>query len=253
MATPRRSPTDLWTAIDMATEITDWPWHPQDGIDVQFILDDSVGPFSEEKYERRPITITMVKTEIDAASFLQKCRQEDSEAKGDKDHHGFKADPEKEMLGCMAEFATAKILKAFYVPSYGTYKSEADLGKDIEVRHSATGKLILRPRCRMPNGDVHKGDQEMRSRRFVLITNDREQFTAQGWIYGEEAFRVDYLEDFGKPDRPRCFAVPACHLRPINQLQLEIVLAAFDQLPADYQDAFMKRIDLRNTHPHFGV
>ena len=127
--------------------------------------------------------------------------------KGSKDAHGFKSHTlfDHTVISLGAEAAVAKLLNKYWSGSYDQYKNTPDVGKNIEVRHtySKPPKLILRP----------NSDEKMSDRHFVLTTSnvksgEKPCYFIHGYILGKDGMQEKYLTDFGKPERPKCWAIP---------------------------------------------
>jgi hypothetical protein len=131
--------------------------------------------------------------------------------KGSRDAHGFNAHSlfDHTITALGAEFAVAKSLNKLWSGNYDQYKKLADVGENIEVRHTRSNppKLILRP----------NSDEKMNQRHFFLVTSDIKAgeypcYYIHGHIKGEDGMKDEYLNDLGYPDRPKCWAIPTSEL-----------------------------------------
>ena len=104
--------------------------------------------------------------------------------------------------GAAAELVTAKWLGIEWSRSVGTYRHEADVGDEIDVRHTERrdGRLILRP-------------SDHPYRQFVLVTGTPPHLLLQGWIRGEAAMVPEWCCD--PNDYGGAWFVPARALEPI--------------------------------------
>lgn len=128
--------------------------------------------------------------------------------RGGRDRHG--ANPENiawkaDIEGATAELAVARALKVHW-PASVDQGSDPDIWPDIEVRRT-NPSLIVRP------GDY-------RERRYVWVSGWAPNYKVVGWIKGEDAMREEWLTDFNKPNRPKCYCVPKEELCSIEKLEL---------------------------------
>lgn len=105
-----------------------------------------------------------------------------------------------------SEIAVAKALGCYWPPSWNADKNAPDIPPDIQVRWTThhAGKLILR------DGDP--------AGRYVLVRGTTPSFELVGWLPSDTAMNALWLTNFGRPDRPECYAVPNDALNPINTL-----------------------------------
>ncbi len=126
-------------------------------------------------------------------------------AKGLKHAHGYKPDDlfDTNIISAAAEMAVAKYCGLYWDGSVDTFKSKADVGSDIEVRLSMMKepRLIIRP------GDTQGS-------RYVLVKNlwkqsSTPQFQILGYYrYSKRLMHDKWWTNFGKEDRPHCWAIP---------------------------------------------
>ena len=121
----------------------------------------------------------------------------------------FGANPESiawkaDIEGACAELATAKALGIEW-QALVDQGSQPDLMPDIEVRRT-NPSLIVRPGA-YPD------------RKYVWVSGWAPHYQVVGWIMGADAMREEWLTDFNKPNRPKCYCVPRgslCDLRTIQ-------------------------------------
>jgi len=105
-----------------------------------------------------------------------------------------------------AEMAVAKALDIYWDGSVGTFKSKADIGLNIEVRHSIKGpSLIIRP-----------GDQ--RNSVYIYVEGKLPDYEVKGYMTYEEAEenKEKYWKNPG--GKGRVWFVPPSDLHPITDL-----------------------------------
>ena len=140
-----------------------------------------------------PVTLTW--PEVVHAVLTGARRHYESTRKGSQPAHGFTGDSLSIHIdGAAAEMACAKALGLYWSAPVNTYK-DADLGEDIQVRlRRETGRqLIVRP----SDSDEH---------RYVHVTGTIPDFTVHGWIYGKDAKRDEWSQEYG--GRPPAYFVP---------------------------------------------
>ena len=128
--------------------------------------------------------------------------------RGGRDRFG--ANPEliawkADIEGACAELAVAKALGVEW-PASVDQGSDPDIWSDIEVRRT-NPSLILRP-------NDHK------DRRYVWVKGWAPAYEIGGWIKAGDGMRDEWLTDFGKSNRPKCFCVPRERLCKIETLTM---------------------------------
>ena len=125
-----------------------------------------------------------------------------------------------QIMSVAAEIAVARYFNLHsFEPRNGTFKDEADVGENVEVRYSEhnQGDLIIRPRDR--NKDY-----------AVLVTGTFTQLYLMGWHDVASAKTQAYLKDYA----PGCWWVPHSELLPMNELHMieEVAYASKDGVQA---------------------
>jgi hypothetical protein len=125
---------------------------------------------------------------------------------GDAKHIGKSGSWAWHVEGAMAEMAVAKYLGLFWSGTVGVL-GPGDVAGVIEVRQTDRhgGRLIIRPKDagRVP---------------YVLVTGFFGEYRLQGWLYGDEGRREQYLN--APNGRPPAYMVPQNELRPMSELVL---------------------------------
>jgi hypothetical protein len=106
--------------------------------------------------------------------------------------------------GAGAEMAYCKLADAYWTGSIGTFH-EADVGKDIQIRHTILkdGRLIVR-----------SGDNP--NHKYVLVIGSMPNYTIVGWIKGVDAKKNEFiLNPNGKGD---AYFVPQNKLNSLDSL-----------------------------------
>lgn len=119
--------------------------------------------------------------------------------------YGFKGDAiSTHIQAACAEMAAAKALGLYWCGSMAS-RSEVDIGRDVQVRHTEreAGCLI-----------VHGSDDDDHA--FVLVTGQIPEFEVVGWIRGRDAKRPEFVRE-PHPGRPAYF-VPQSALIDIHHL-----------------------------------
>lgn len=108
-----------------------------------------------------------------------------------------------EVCGAAAELATARWLGIEWSRSVGTYRSEADVGQDCDVRHCERhdGRLILR-----------RHDHPYRQ--FVLVTGSPPNLLLQGYCRAAEMMVPEFWRNPG--GFGGAWFVPSSRLLPIE-------------------------------------
>ena len=127
---------------------------------------------------------------------------------------------ETQIMSVAAEIAVARYFNLHsFQPRNGTFKDEADVGENVEVRYTELqcGDLIIRPRDR--NTDY-----------AVLVTGSFTKLYLMGWHDVATAKRQAYVKDYA----PGCWWVPQSELLPMNQLHMieEVAYASKDGVQA---------------------
>jgi len=111
-----------------------------------------------------------------------------------------------QIIGVAAEIAVARYFNLHtFEPRNGTFKNEADVGKNIEVKYNlqSDGDLTIR---------LNDRDADY----AVLVTGTFTQLYLIGWHDVATAKRQDYLKDYA----PGCWWVPQSELLPMDQLHM---------------------------------
>ncbi len=110
------------------------------------------------------------------------------------------------LWGCMGELAFCKWAGMPWKAGVNKFKTEADVGKDIEVRHRSKDDwdLITRP-----------GDDP--SKRYVLTTGEGPEIHIHGWILGSDGMQDKFRATHG--GHKAAFFVPQKELIPIEQFK----------------------------------
>lgn len=151
----------------------------------------------------RPV-ITLTQEELERAILVGIRRQRMSVKRKEKGvanpgKHGY----EMHLRGAVGELAVCKYLDVEWSASEGTYKAEADIAPDIEVRCSSLSPpdLIMR-------------QSDYPERRYVLTStiglqghDDIDRLIIWGWAWGWECLRDDFLTTYGYVNRPACWGV----------------------------------------------
>lgn len=110
------------------------------------------------------------------------------------------------LWGCMGELAYCKWSGQPWKAGVNKFKKEADVGKDIEVRHRSKDDwdLIIRP------GD----DPE---KKYVLTTGEGPDIHIHGWILGKDGMKDEFRATHG--GHKAAFFVPQGALHPIESFR----------------------------------
>lgn len=121
-----------------------------------------------------------------------------------KDQHGFNGDGWGiHIEGACGEIAFCKLMNRFWSPSVNTFKTEADVGEQYEVRTRSQHEYELL---------IREDDND--DRIFVLVTGHAPKFIIHGWKTGREAKRDEWQQTHG--GRPPAWFVPHINLEPIS-------------------------------------
>ena len=138
------------------------------------------------------------------------------------EQHGgsFEQFTESQIISVAAEIAVARYFRLDnYQASNNSYKHEADVGKNVEVKYSEhnQGRLIVRPRDR---------DSDY----AVLVTGSFTHLYLKGWHNVATAKQAAYL----KGCKCGCWWVPQDALAPMHQLHMikEVAYASSDRVQA---------------------
>ncbi len=113
--------------------------------------------------------------------------------------------------GAAGELAVAEALQIPWDATVNTFKSVADLSKNLEVRTASksTYRLIVRP-------------DDKDDRIFILALRlAPTKFRVVGWLPAHEAKKPEWLKDYN--GRPPAYFVPQDKLSPIDTLELNNV------------------------------
>jgi hypothetical protein len=143
------------------------------------------------------MNITLTELEIEMSGMVGLKRNLLAVMRGYKGKHGVDESKNWDLNieGACAEFAVAKAINRYWEPTNGTFKSGADIGKNIQVRRrSKAGHDLI---IRRDDNPEHI---------FFLITGSVPNFTVQGWIKGQNGMKEEYLQGYG--GRELAFFVP---------------------------------------------
>ncbi len=143
--------------------------------------------------------ISLTEQEIIQGSLTGIMRQADSVCNGRKPRFPEKYPGElllNHQFGALAEIAFCKVVDRYYSPTVNTFHVP-DVGTDIEIRYSNTGKLKVRE----DDNDVY----------CVLMSGNLPVFEYHGWIWCDDAKKDGWKRDYGN------FGVPA-YFVPIEYL-----------------------------------
>ena len=114
---------------------------------------------------------------------------------------------EAHLTGAIGELAVAKAIGVYAPLHVNQFRGmQADLGKDIEVRHrrSREHQLIIR-----------EGDSD--ERKYVLSRGTPPEIELVGWISGKDGKRKEFLADYG--NYGMAYFVPDSNLYPMETLK----------------------------------
>lgn len=111
------------------------------------------------------------------------------------------------IVGCIGEIAVAKGLNIQWDRSVGTYKNQADLSGNIEVRHRSNPEFQLIVRDNDKDDSIYVLSRGMPPGAIEIV----------GWIYGHMAKKEEYKKDPGGYGRPAYF-VPDNILQPMENM-----------------------------------
>lgn len=111
------------------------------------------------------------------------------------------------IVGCIGELAVAKVLNITWNRSVGTYKSQADLGGRLEVRHRSNPEFQLIIRDNDKDDSIYILSRGMPPGAIEIV----------GWIYGHMGKKEEYKKDPGGYGRPAYF-IPDNVLQPMESL-----------------------------------
>lgn len=114
----------------------------------------------------------------------------------------------KHIIGCVGELAVAKVIGVSWTGSVDTFKTEADLGSNIQVRHRSNPAYDLIVRENDNDDDI-----------FILSRGmPPGAIEISGWIRGRDAKKKEWIRDFGNFGKPSYF-VDCAHLQPMEDLK----------------------------------
>lgn len=121
-----------------------------------------------------------------------------------------------EIEGAVAELVVAKTLDRYWDGSVNRFKSDGDIGKMIQVRHTREHhhRLIVRP-------------DDADDKPFVLVTGCNLVYRVPGWILGRDAKRAEWRE--APVNRPPAYFVKTTDLKPISELNQYIGLINLEE------------------------
>lgn len=125
-----------------------------------------------------------------------------------------------QIIGVAAEIAVARYFNLHsFKPRNGTFKDEADVGQNVEVKYNleSTGDLTIRPNDR----DIDYA---------VLVTGSFTHLNLIGWHDVATARQAAYVKDYA----PGCWWVPQSALAPMDQLHMieEVAYASQNRVQA---------------------
>lgn len=117
----------------------------------------------------------------------------------------------KDICAAGAEVAVAKFLNAYWPFSINTFKSGADVGRNIEVRlvGELHHRLVVRP-------------DDPSERWYVLVRGKFPDYEVAGYLKGLEAKQSCWLTDAGKTAEPQCYMVPNDRLKQLRAAPFEV-------------------------------
>ena len=112
------------------------------------------------------------------------------------------------IIGAMAEMAVAKAYGKWFIPRLNTFHNESDVFEDIEVRGTprSDGSLIIR-------------DNDMDTRRFILVVVTDMECELVGWCYGYEKTKLGTVRD--PNSKAPAYFIPQSNLRKMDDFILD--------------------------------
>lgn len=155
------------------------------------------------------VKVELAKYEMSMAAGVAMRRQIDAVYAGRVDTVNTKSFSEgmsAHLLGSIGELSVAKALGIYWSGGVNTFRNEADIAHDVEVRHrsSHSWDLIIRT-------------EDLDKKYYVLSTGDGPGIIVHGYIQGLLAKDVRWVRTYGGK-RPAYF-VPSDELRDINELR----------------------------------
>lgn len=152
------------------------------------------------------IAVTLDPVDLAYGWDLGKWRSITSIRNGDRDKRGAAHGADGltiHLQGALAEVAVARFLRRPLPTGIGVFHTEPDLPPDVEVRWRSRDDwdLIVR-------------DDDSPDYRFVLVTGHAPTFHLQGWTWGRDARRDEWIRNYGGHG-PAWF-VPASALQPLG-------------------------------------
>lgn len=111
----------------------------------------------------------------------------------------------------LAELAVAKVLGVYWPGTYNTFKTKADIGENIEVRHGTYGRKLI----------VRQDDHDTSS--YVLAVGLAPTYVVHGWLLGKDCKKKKYLQDPG--NRGPAYFVDKDFLKPLSTLEVKQCLS----------------------------
>ena len=151
--------------------------------------------------------VILTEAEMHVAEAVGNLRQSEAVAKGLPDKHGLNPALGKQVhiLGACGEMAFCKALNLYWPCSVNVFKSESDVGSDIEIRTRSKDWYDLL---------VREDDPD--NKNYVLVTGQGCIFNVRGWFKGGEAKRPRFRKPYG--NREPAYFVPQECLHSINEL-----------------------------------
>ena len=142
--------------------------------------------------------------ELEMGAIVGSKRRADSISKKRKGHK--RGSWDKDVEGALGELAVCKAIGTYWNGSVNTFKDLADVGDNIEVRHTEldSGKLIIRP------GDNPES-------LYVLVTGSAPTYDVKGWIKGDDGMKQKFMMNPGGAGI--AFFVPVKNLKQMKTLK----------------------------------
>lgn len=120
------------------------------------------------------------------------------------------------LWGCMGELAYCKWANVPWKAGVNKFKSEADVGKDIEIRHLSKDDWDL---------IIRHGDDP--NKKYVLTTGEGPEIHIRGWILGKDGMKDEFKATHG--GHKAAFFVPQRSLHPISTLGETVARAPMEK------------------------
>ena len=157
------------------------------------------------------IIVPVTKWEVFFAACVGKARQDEAKRLGLRQTAGNVDDYERNVRnhvdGALGELAVAKALGIYWPMFVNTFKSEPDLGRNLEVRWRPAKDYDLK----VVPGDV-------KDRPFILVVGQEPELRVVGWILGLDAQRDEWFHNIYDRRRPKAWWVPQEALLDMGEL-----------------------------------